>query len=91
MNDAKVNMMSIIKYKFALRHIEVQVDRSDPRLLNLIVVDKGRYNEISLAFDDVKLTLNVKKNLEEQRKSARNTEYLLLDSYFDDLITKWRF
>ena len=42
-------------------------------------------------FEDVNKTSSVKKSLEEQRKSSRNTEYLLLDSYFDDLISKWRF
>lgn len=89
--DLKDQSFSIIKYKYALRHLEAQIDRSDPRVLNLIVKDKNQYIDISLYFDDVTKTTAVKKSLEEHRKSSRNTEYLLLDSYFDDLISKWKF
>jgi hypothetical protein len=80
-----------VKYKYALRHLEAQIDRSDPRILNLIVKDKNNYIDLSLSFDDVSITTSVKRSLEENRKSSRNTEYLLLDSYFDELINKWKF
>jgi hypothetical protein len=89
--DLKDSSFSLVKYKYALRHLEAQIDRSDPRVLNLIVVDKGKYVEIALSFEDVGKTSQIKKILEEHRKSSRNTEYLLLDSYFDDLISKWKF
>lgn len=89
--DNKDQLFTMIKYKYALRHLEAQIDRGDPRILNLIVYEKGKYMEIALAFEDVTRTTAIKKNLEEHRKSARNTEYLLLDSYFDDLISKWKF
>lgn len=89
--ELKDSSFAIIKYKFALRHLEAQVDRSDPRILNIIVKDKNNYIDISMYYEDVNKTTSVKKSLEEQRKSSRNTEYLLLDSYFDDLISKWKF
>ena len=89
--DLKDPQFALIKYKYALRHLEAQFDRSDPRILNLIVKDKNNYIDISLYFEDVNKTSSVKKSLEEQRKSSRNTEYLLLDSYFDDMISKWKF
>jgi hypothetical protein len=82
---------SVIKYKYALRHLEAHIDRSDPRVINLVVKVKKEYFDIFLYFEDVSLTMNVKKILEENRRSAKNTEYLLLDSYFDDLISKWKF
>jgi hypothetical protein len=90
-SDVKEPQFALIKYKYALRHLEAQIDRSDPRILNLIVKDKTNYLDLSLYFEDVNRTTSVKKSLEEQRKSFRNTEYLLLDSYFDDLISKWKF
>src|SRR5690606_16708987 len=83
--DINDNNFVNIKYKYALRHLEAQIDRSDPRILNLIVKDKNSYIDISLSFEDVSMTTNVKRSLEENRKSSRNTEYLLLDSYFDEL------
>lgn len=82
---------SVVKYKYALRHLEAHIDRSDPRIINLVVKVKKEYFDIFLYFEDVSLTMNVKKILEENRRSAKNTEYLLLDSYFDDLISKWKF
>lgn len=60
-------------------------------MLNIIVKDKNNYIDIYLLFEDANKASGVKKSLEEQRKSSRNTEYLLLDSYFDDLISKWKF
>jgi hypothetical protein len=42
-----------IKYKYALRHIEAQIDRSDPRILNLIVKDRSGYIDLSLSFEDL--------------------------------------
>jgi hypothetical protein len=89
--DINDNNFVSIKYKYALRHVEAQIDRSDPRILNLIVKDKSGYIDLSLSFDDVSVTTNVKRSLEENRKSSRNTEYLLLDTYFEDLISKWKF
>lgn len=89
--DIKDSTCALIKYKYALRHLEAQIDRSDPRILNIIVKDKNNYLDIAMDFNDVNKTSGVKKSLEEQRKSSRNTEYLLLDSYFDDLITNWKF
>jgi len=82
----------LIKYKYALRHIEAQFDRSDPRILNILAKDKNNTMvDLSVNFDDMGKTQNIKQNIEEIRKSARNTEYLLLDSYFDDLINNLKF
>ena len=36
-------------------------------------------------------TTGTKQYIEENRKGVRNTEYLLLDSYIDDLLNKWTF
>lgn len=89
--DQKDSQNVIFKYRFALRHIEVQIDRSNPRQLSLIVKEENQYKDFTLEFEDVHKTTGIKKYLEENRKSARNTEYLLLDSYIDDLIAKWKF
>lgn len=82
----------VIKYKYPLRHIEAHFDRSDPRVLSLQAKDKNnKHVDLSVYFDDMGKTSNIKQTIEENRKSARNTEYLLLDSYFDDLINKLKF
>lgn len=80
----------IVKHKFALRNIEVQVDRSDPRLMNLMAKDsKDEYVDICLFLEDVNDSISLKKKLEENRKLGRNTEYILLVKYFDDLLNNW--
>ena len=71
-----------------MRHIETQVDKSDLKILNLIVKDHSGYCDISIIFGDVSIASSVFKILEESKKAFRNTEYLLLDSYFEDLINK---
>lgn len=90
--DQKINGCLIIKCKYALRHIEGHFDRLDPRILNLVAKDKnGSYIDISVSFDDMGKSSNIKQSIEENRKSARNTEYLLLDSYFEELVNKLKF
>lgn len=94
-NDPNMNKINkeyvIMKYKYALRYVEAHFDRSDPRLLNIVAKDKQNYVDLSVYFDDMGKTSNIKQSIEENRKSARNTEYLLLDSYFDELINKMKF
>ncbi len=78
----------LIKYKYALRHIEVQFDKSDPRTLNLIAKEKNNYIDLSVSLEEISKCSGMKKLIEENRKSAKNTEYLLFDSYFDSLLMK---
>ena len=81
---------AIVKFKYALRHLEVQIDRADPRILNLIVKDnKNSYIDFCLYLDEIGQVTNLKRMLEEQRKSSRNTEFILLVSYFDELLNNW--
>jgi hypothetical protein len=90
--DPKIFGSVLIKYKYPLRHIETQFDRSDPRILNILAKDKNNISvDLSVNFDDMGKTQNIKQTIEENKKSARNTEYLLLDSYFEDLINKMKF
>ena len=90
--EAKKPGCVLIKYKYPLRHIEAQFDRSDPRILIILAKDKNNNMvDLSVNFDDMGKTQNIKQSIEQNRKSARNTEYLLLDSYFDDLINKMKF
>ena len=39
--DIENTNLVTIKFKYALRHLEAQIDRSDSRILNLIVKDKN--------------------------------------------------
>lgn len=81
-------MNILIKYKYALRHIEVQYDKSDPRILNLIAKQGNHYIDLSISFEEINRCSAMKKLIEENRKSSKNTEYLLFDSYFDNLLMK---
>lgn len=88
--DQNKNDIAIVKYKYALRHLELQIDRADPRILNLIVKDsKNEYIDLCLYMDEVGTVTTLKRLLEEHRKSSRNTEYILLVSYFDEMLNKW--
>ena len=81
----------IIKNKYALRHLEVQIDRSDPRILNISVKEKNNFIDLALYLDDVTKASNLKTQLEENRKSSKSTEFILLVSYFDELLNKFNF
>ena len=89
--DPNKSSYAIIKNKFALRHLEVQIDRSDPRILNIIVKDKNDFTDLALYLEDVTKASNLKTQLEEHRKSSKNTELILLISYFDELLNKFNF
>lgn len=85
--DLKNADMVVIRFKYALRDLESQTDRSDPRILNLIAKDKnGAYTDLSLSFDDVNKLVSAKKSLEENRKTSRNMELMLMNSYFEALL-----
>mgnify|MGYP000873498199 CR=1 FL=1 len=75
-----------IKYIYFLRHIEVQIDRMDNKSLLVIAKDKNNYIDLVIQFNKSDKVNSMKKILEENRKSAKNTEFLLFDSYFDNLI-----
>ena len=75
-----------LKYIYPLRHIEVQIDRMDNKSLLMIAKEKNNYIDLILQFDKFEKVASIKKIIEENRKSAKNTEYLLFDSYFDNLI-----
>lgn len=88
--DTNKSDIAVVKHKYALRHLEVQVDRADPRILNLIVKDnKNEYIDLCMYLDEIAKVTSLKRMLEEQRKSSRNTEYILLVSYFDELLNNW--
>jgi hypothetical protein len=86
--EANNPMHFLIKYKYALRHIEIQFDKSDPRVLNLIAKERNNYIDLSILFDEINKCSAMKKLIEENRKSSKNTEYLLFDSYFDSMLMK---
>jgi hypothetical protein len=89
--DPKDPQFYVNKYKYALRHLEVQMDSRDSKSMNIIVKDKAGYIDLSLLFEDSNKAGLIKRILEENRKSARNMEYKLLDSFFDELINKWKY
>lgn len=80
---------AIVKNKYALRHLEVQMDRSDPRILNTIVKEKEDLIDLAIYFDDVNRATTIKKQLEEHLKNSKSTEFILLVSYFDELLNKF--
>jgi hypothetical protein len=80
---------AIVKYKYAVRNLELQIDRSDPRVLNTIVKDKENLMEIKIYFDDVNKVNNIKRELEEIQMNSKSTECILIVSYFDDLLNKY--
>jgi hypothetical protein len=81
---------AVVKYKYALRHLEVQFDRADPRILTLCLKDnKKEFLDLFMYLDEIGKVTSIKRMLEEQRKSTRNTEFIMLVSYFDELLNKW--
>ena len=87
--DLEKAEFAVVKHKYALRHLEIQSDRSDPRILNIIVKERNEFVDLSISLDDVNKANNLKKQLEEHRKNSKNTEFILLVSYFDELLNKF--
>ncbi len=87
-NENKEKLVLKIKYKYALRYIEVQIDKLEAKILNLIAKEKHNYIDLSVSFDDSYKSSKMKKLIEENRKNVKNTENLLLDSYFDNQLMK---
>lgn len=80
-----------INYKYSIRNIEVHTDRSNTRLLCMLVKQNSSYKDIYLEFNDYSEIKKFKQFLEDTRKSVKNNEYLLLDTYIDDLLNKWNY
>lgn len=82
----------VLKNKYSLRNIELQIDRSNPRQIYLVVKDlNNKYHDYLIELPDVTKAIEFKQFLEEARKTIVNTEYLMLDSYIDDLLNKWNY
>lgn len=100
-SDEKNADIAVVKYKFALRNLELQTDRSEPRNLNIFYVKnvslfiliflKGVLIDIVLGFEDTLKPIELKKIIEENKKVAWNTEVFLITKYFDDLVNKWKY
>jgi hypothetical protein len=84
--DSEKTNYAIIKFKYPIRHIETKIDRTDLKILHLIVKDSKDYEEVILYFTDASISDSVHKIIEESRYAYKSTEYILLESYVEDLI-----
>lgn len=82
--DIKDPGYSIVKQRYPIRQLEIQGDRSEPR--NLIVYSREgkNYVEIIISLEDVKTASKVKTLLEDHRRNIEKSEYVMVESYFDD-------
>ena len=87
--DSEKCEYAVVKNRYSLRNIDVQIDRNDLKMLNLIVKEKSNVIELSISLDDVSKANTLKKQLEDHRKNTKNTEFILLLSYFDELLNKF--
>ena len=61
--------------------------------INCFKLFKGTVKEdlidLAIYFDDVNRATTIKKQLEEHLKNSKSTEFILLVSYFDELLNKF--
>lgn len=71
--------------------LEVQIDRSEPRIINIVYTDEeGEIKEILVSFkEDVAKTVQIKRLLEDQSNFLRNNEFRLVKGFFDKLVTQY--
>lgn len=90
--EAKYSGTVIIKFKYPLRHIEANFDTNDSRILNIKTKDRNNnFVEVCVNCDEIGKVSIIKQAIEENKKSARSMEYLLLDSYFDESFNNLKF
>ena len=75
-----------ISNKFFLSECNVQIDRSDPRVVMLFEIGiDNNINNIDFLFKDVEMAKRVKRNVEEHSKNAKRAEEKKLDYYIYNL------
>lgn len=73
----------VIKSKYSLSQMELQVDRAEPRMLSLFCLSsKDKFIEKNCLFKDVDTTIRVKRSLEDHIKTAQYKESNLFVEYF---------
>lgn len=82
--DMKDPGYSIVKLRYPIRQLEIQGDRSEPRNLIVYFRQGKNYVEIIISLEDVKTASKVKQLLEDSRRNIEKSEYVMVESYFDD-------
>ena len=87
--DTLKTEFAIVNHKYPLRQLLVQIDKNDSKVLNIIAKEKQYLNELVIYFDDSNRTTIIKKQLEEFQKNSVSNQFILLVSYFDELLNKF--
>ena len=75
-----------ISSKFFLSECNVQIDRSDPRVVMLFEIGiDNNINNIDFLFKDVDMAKKVKRNVEEHVKNAKKKESKMIENYINNL------
>ena len=79
------------KNKVKISNVEVQIDRSEPRIINIVYTDEnGEIKEMLISFEeDVAKTVQIKRILEDSSNFARNNEFRTIKGYFDKLVSQY--
>ena len=75
-----------ISSKFFLSECNVQIDRSDPRVVMLFEIGiDNNINNIDFLFKDVDMAKKFKRNVEEHVKNAKKKESKMIENYINNL------
>ena len=75
-----------ISSKFFLSECNVQIDRSDPRVVMLFEIGiDNNINNIDFLFKDVDMAKKVKRNVEKHVKNAKKKESKMIENYINNL------
>ena len=75
-----------ISNKFFLSQCNVQIDRSDPRVVMLFEIGiDNNINNIDFLFKDVDMAKKFKRNVEEHEKNSKKIENKMIENYIDNL------
>ena len=75
-----------ISNKFFLSECNVQIDRSDPRVVMLFEIGiDNNINNIDFLFKDVDMAKKFKRNVEEHEKNSKKIENKMIENYIDNL------
>lgn len=79
------------KNKVKISNVEVQIDRSEPRIINMVYTNEnGEIKEMLISFEeDVAKTVQIKRLLEDSSNFARNNEFRTVKGLFDKLVSQY--
>jgi hypothetical protein len=90
--EIKIDELSF-ELKLTMSNVEIQIDRSEPRIIQIVYIDnKGEFQIMFLSFDDnaVQTSVQINRLLEIKSYYARYRDFRIMMNYFERLSEQYK-